>query len=191
MGDTSKVRQGNMGREQDQEGDERPDVDFFHQSRQSNHQEQIAPTLSTSGAVHNVSQGPMAGSAPVPNNNLALADASDDLVNGETGAYANKKNVDSSKYSTVPTISYLDPARQENLTGRDIGNGLDKQASGRMTPPSGYSGSNQNKSSRLAAGERFDSHSNIDETGSAQISTEQSANERFAPFDGFKQSDDL
>ena len=170
-GDTSKVRQGNMGREQDQEGDERPDVDFFHQSRQSNHQEQVAPAFNTSGAVHNVSQGPMAGSAPVPNNSNP-ADAADDQVNGETGAFANPKVADSSKYSTVPVISNLDATRQDNLTGRELGTGFDRQASGRMTPPSGYSGSNQNKSSRLAAGERFDSHSNIDETGSAQISTE-------------------
>jgi hypothetical protein len=33
--------------------------------------------------------------------------------------------------------------------------------SGRLTPPSGYSGG-----MKLAAGERFDSQSNIDETGS-------------------------
>ena len=93
-----------MGREPDQEGDERPDVDFFHQSRQSNHQEQVAPALNTSGAVHNVSQGPMAGSAPVPNNTTAPVDATDDQVNGETGAFANPKAADSTHYSTVPTI---------------------------------------------------------------------------------------
>lgn len=52
--------------------------------------------------------------------------------------------------------------------------------SGRLTPPSGYSGG-QKKSSRLAAGERFDSQSNIDETGSGHISNEHTA-ERFMGY---------
>jgi len=49
--------------------------------------------------------------------------------------------------------------------------------SGRLTPPSGYSGG-----MKLAAGERFDSQSNIDETGSEkQMSNEQTA-ERFMGY---------
>ena len=86
-------------------------MDFFHQSRQSNHQEQVSPALNTSGAVHNVSQGPMAGSAPVPNNSTAPTDANEDQVNGETGAFANPQVVDTAHYSTVPTLSNLDATR--------------------------------------------------------------------------------
>jgi hypothetical protein len=97
----------------------------------------------------------------------------------------------STHYATVPSLSNIENVGQsQNLTGRDVlASNFEKQASGRMTPPSGFSGSNQNKSSRLAAGERFDSQSNIDETGSAHISNEQSANERFAPFNGFRNDD--
>jgi hypothetical protein len=65
--------------------------------------------------------------------------------------------------------------------------------SGRLTPPSGYSGG-QKKSSRLAAGERFDSQSNIDETGSEiQMSNEHTA-ERFIGYQELssrKNDDDL
>jgi len=67
--------------------------------------------LNTSGAVHNVSQGLMAGSAPVPNNNTAPTDAAGDQVNGETGAFANPQVFDATHYSTVPTLSNLDAAR--------------------------------------------------------------------------------
>ena len=89
-----------MGKEQDQEGDERPDIDLVHQSstnsqqnlnivplRQSNHQEQVSPCITTSSAVQNISQGPMAGSAPVPNNNNSNEGVSAE-ISGETGAFA-------------------------------------------------------------------------------------------------------
>jgi hypothetical protein len=100
----------------------------------------------------------MAGSAPVPNNNGNTTEGIAGEISGEIGAFAPAQRVDASNYATVPSLSNLESVSRQNLTGRDnFGTILDKPASGRKTPPSGFSGSNQNKSSRLAAGERFDS----------------------------------